>query len=192
MERRFGWGSVLGVLALGWAAGSGVGRAQGRTIVYDGGVSLQLQAEVVASDEHGYPTAIRIELRNIGDAPVYLPMPAVRCGGRDGVVSVQFQFRSAEGKPGQGYGCVVADGNDSKAGLERLRAEWIELSPDHSFVFTEDVQWYTKGLGPGKLTYWPRYDPPWLTEGEKKELRASGYLFPEERVISGSTTVEGK
>jgi hypothetical protein len=144
--------------------------------------------EVATTDSEGNPTAMRIELRNAGEAAIDMPIPEIGCGGLNGGILIQFRFQAADGTE-KGFGCG-GGGVFSKTLLERVHSEWLRLEPDEYFVFTENVRYYVSDLGTGRLTYWAEYDPPSLSQKEKEELRGAGFFFPDDQIMTAPATVE--
>lgn len=183
--RCWRFGGVL--MSLGLIAGVVSVRAQNTAAA--GGVHLELSVEVATTDADENPTAIRIELRNVGESPVDLPPLAVGCGAKSGGVMLLFHFEPGPGNKAKVDGCA---GSFLSAGtlLEQARRDWLRLQTGEYLVMTESIRMYMNGLGPGRLTYQAEYDPQAMSAADKRELLEAGFVFPEEKVMSPPVTVE--
>lgn len=166
---------MAGLIACGSAG------AQGKTQKPESPAKLELTMEVATTDDDGYPSALMITIRNVGDVPVDMPVLKGDCSPDNG-------FRIETGwtpdKPdghgyGSGGGCGIGDGPSLQSRIEHA---WVRLRPGESMTQTERFNWggYARGAGSGTVEYWVEYTPPAITEKEATILKQAGYLIPTE------------
>jgi len=185
------WNYPLALLLYGatiGSIGSILGMAQTGGVAVSDSVRFEVTAEVAASDVEDHPSAIRVELKNVGNSPVDLPMPSMECSGPAGAIVFQFRYEPLNGGLGKGFGCAssLLDGGPF---LERVRTEWLRLDPGEYLTFTVNTRRYFNDLGPGHVEYWVEYLPPSLSAQEKLKLRQGGYHFPERLTATSHTTM---
>jgi hypothetical protein len=149
-------------------------------------IRLEVTLETAATTEDGYPSALRITLRNIGDGPVDMPMPGT-CQGEDGALHLQFMWHSEDGH-GSGGGCGGGL-TDRSPLMDRARNEWLRLQPGEFLIMTKDLRPFFRNLEAGTAEYWIEYDPPALSSDERLQLQRTGYFVPTEKVETAHQSV---
>jgi hypothetical protein len=146
---------------------------------------LELTTEVAATTENGYPSILRITLKNAGNVAVELPMPeqCVPGGGSLHVIHEVHSDNPFDGlELGTGHGCVRGD---SQSIEKRIENEWIRLQPGEFIVLSDStlrrsLQWVQQGT----VEFWAEYTPPDVTVQEFAELTNSGHVIPTEKLES--------
>ncbi len=67
------------VLALAGLMVSGSAGAEGKKTKPESLAKLELSVEIATTDDDGYPSALRITIRNVGGVPVDMPVLHERC-----------------------------------------------------------------------------------------------------------------
>ena len=65
---------------------------------------LKLTMEVAATTEEGYPSVLRVTVKNVGNVAVDMPMPVVGCLPHGGHVSMHLEWRPNQSKNGDSKG----------------------------------------------------------------------------------------
>jgi hypothetical protein len=144
---------------------------------------LELRMEVATKNDDRSPQAIRFTLKNRGNRAIDSPLPPMDCGREDGRIYLSSKIVAGEpGSSGFGHGCGGSGGPGVRTIVERIRNSWLHLKPGEFLVFTGEGRSMLNKAN-GLLTYeiWAEYEPPRLTEGEKKQAEAAGYLIPTSR-----------
>jgi hypothetical protein len=142
---------------------------------------LDLTAEVATTTNEGYPSTLRITLKNVGNVPVDLPFAPEACNP-DGGIEVEMQWAPSgadRAGTGWGHGCGTSDLPPLS---DRVRNEWIRLRPGEYFVFTKKILDQLSGLKSGALEYWVVFTPPTAAPAEVAKLREEGYIIPTEKL----------
>jgi hypothetical protein len=137
---------------------------------------LELSMEIATIDDNGYPSALRITIKNVGGVPVDMPVLKGACNPENGVrVGATW---IADDSIGNGIGSGGGCGGEGASLIERLRW-WVRLRPSESMTTTERADWSAYGKdGPGTVEYWIEYIPPSLSEKEFVSLANEGYQVP--------------
>jgi len=181
MKRDIGRKFCRVTLAIFMAIGSQLAGGQPKAENPRNPVNLELTAEVAATTEDGYPSALRITLKNVGDMAEDMPMPNFGCPGGDGALHVQVEWQSEDGMAGSGGGC--GGRLDHRPPLiERVRHEWLRLQPGEFLVMSQSIRPSLQDLQPGFVSYWVEYSPPILKAAEILELQGAGYLVPTQKI----------
>jgi hypothetical protein len=102
-------------------------------------VHLEGTSEIAASSEEGYPSVLRITLKNSGTIAVDLPMPGIGCSAGDGAVYPQLSWQPDEGMSGTGGGCVRGM-SDRPPLMTRVREQWIRLFHSEFIVMSVNIR----------------------------------------------------
>lgn len=137
--------------------------------------------EIATTDEDGYPSALLITLKNVGGAPVDMPVLKEACAPDNGVrVESNFTPDQPGGFFGEGGGCGVSDQGTLFA---RVKHEWVRLRPGEWMTYTERVRWAGyRGRGPGTVEYWAEYQPPESMAKDVSDLLLAGFVIPNETI----------
>ena len=145
---------------------------------------LELMAEVAATTEDGYPAALRVTVKNVGNVAVDMPMPKFPCVPGGGGVDMRFEWHPNDpedhtGALNTGSGCW----EEHFANLmDRVHRDWIRLQPGDFITVSESFRGRFQNLKPGTVEYWVEYVPPEVKTEELIELQRSGYVIPTERI----------
>jgi len=144
---------------------------------------LELSMEIAATDDDGYPSALRITITNVGGVPVDLPFKEACSPDNGYLIRTGWVPDEPTGRGyGEGYGCGFADGPNLRW---RIEHEWVRLRPGDFLTATERLRWTRHDEdGPGTVEYWVEYDPPYVTPAEFSELSNAGYIIPTEEVTT--------
>lgn len=142
---------------------------------------LELTMEVATTSEDGYPSAIRITVKNIGAVPVDMPLPEGSCVVEGGGVQVRSAWHSTDGLTGSGSGGSC--GTDHFPTLQwRMQNEWIRLRPGEFVSLTKNVRRDFRDRKPGTVEIWAEYQPPEVKPAELAALEQVGYIIPTEKI----------
>jgi hypothetical protein len=143
---------------------------------------LELSFEVATTDDDGYPSSLRITIRNVGGVPVDMPVLKEDCSPDNGfhIWSSWTPDEFNNHGSGSAYGC--GSGDQQTLGW-RVRNDWLRLRPSESMTDTQRVRWddYRKEGG-GTVEYWVAYTPPSATAQEIAALTQAGYVIPTEKL----------
>ena len=146
-------------------------------------VHLELTMEVAATTDEGYPSVLRVTVRNVGNVAVDLPMPALGCLPRGGHVAIHLDWHPSDPSSDNGRGWGMGCGSSDIPNLMiRVRSEWIRLHPGEFIVSSENLRERLGKVAPGTIEYWAEYLPPEANENELAELQQAGYVVPIEKV----------
>jgi len=169
------WSGLVIVLSMGSAIGSRAEHKKPATMAY-----LALSAEVATTSDEGYPVALRVTVKNVGNLIVTMPMLSSDCYPENGL-TLESGWTSPDGKNGSGggSGCGISD---QPTLLERVRSKWIRLAPGEFMTTMLRLSAPTKK--PGTIEYWVEYTPPAATSGEIEELMRVGYAIPTDKLTT--------
>jgi hypothetical protein len=140
---------------------------------------LELTTEVAATTEEGYPSVLRITVKNAGNVAVDLPMPVVGCLPHGGNIVVHTDWKPADPNNhtgrGQGYSCGESG---SPSLMERVHDKWIHLRPGEFVTSSVNLHESLGNVDPGTIEYWVEYAPPEASAKEFAELQQAGYIVP--------------
>jgi len=141
---------------------------------------LELAAEVAATTDQGYPSALRVTLKNVGNRTVTMPVLGGDCHPNNGVRIESFWMSVDEQSGmGGGGGCGITD---QPSLLERARKRWIRLAPGE--FITTTLQLDPRSKDEGTIEYWVEYTPPDATAQELEELLQAGFIIPTEKLAT--------
>jgi len=128
-------------------------------------VQLEVSMDVATTTEEGYPSALRITVKNIGNVAVDMPLPVVGCLPQDGHLFVRLEWHPihSDSMHGHGWGesCGEGCGDCMKLSLtNRIRKEGIHLRPGEFITSSENMQLRLNGIEPGLVEYWIELVPP--------------------------------
>ena len=166
---------ISSIAALILSSGTGLHPQNGKK---ESLAQLELTTEVAASTAEGYPAALRVTLRNVGNLAVTMPLLGSDCHPENGVQLVSF-WLSVDEKSGTGggIGCGMSDRPTLQA---RVRSQWIQLAPGEFMTTMLRVE--TPKTLPGTVEYWVEYIPPDATARERADLLQAGYLIPSDKL----------
>ena len=145
---------------------------------------LELTAEVAATTDEGYPSALRVTVRNVGNLVVTMPILGGDCHPDNGVKVESFWISIDEQSgTGGGGGCGISD---QPSLLARARQKWIRLAPGE--FMTTMLQLDAPNKGAGTLEYWVEYTPPDATAREVDDLMQAGIVVPTEKLTTEHRT----
>jgi hypothetical protein len=173
------WPAMLFLAAVAFAAPAA---AQQKTAKPESLARLDLSVETATTDDEGYPSALRITIRNVGGVAVDMPVLKEDCSPDNGFhIQSSWQPDTDTGLGiGRGYGCGVGDG---PALMYRIQHDWVRLRPGEFMTVTKRVGWSDYGKdGPGTVDYLVEYTPPSVTEQELASLSRAGYVIPDEKL----------
>jgi hypothetical protein len=153
-------------------------------------VYLELTAEVAATTEEGYPSVLRITIKNVGNVAVDMPMPMVPCVPGGGGVEMRFEWHSSDPEDHSGVGTTGKScWQEHFASLMyRVRHDWIHLQPGEFIIVSESLRGRFQEIKPGTVEYWVEYIPPKATPKELAELQQAGYVIPAEKIETAHQT----
>jgi hypothetical protein len=144
---------------------------------------LELSTEIAATGDDGYPSALRITIKNVGGVAVDMPLlKNGACSPLNGfqIHSVWLPDNPVNGGVGSGWGCGMGD---LPSLMYRIQHEWVRLRPGEFMTTTERVDWSSEANeGPGTVEYWVEYTPPSVTKEEIATLLLAGYLIPTDKL----------
>lgn len=141
---------------------------------------LELTAEVAATTDEGYPSALRVTVKNVGNIAVKMPVLGSDCHPDNGVSVKSFWMSiDEESGMGGGGGCGISD---QPSLIERARSKWVRLAPGE--FMTTTLQLDTPNKGAGTVEYWVEYTPPDATPQEIEELLQGGFIIPTEKLAT--------
>jgi hypothetical protein len=115
---------------------------------------LEVMVEVAATTEDGYPSVLRVTVKNVGDVAVDMPMPVVGCKPHGGHIAIHVNWKPSDETVGKGRGwgegCGESEGPSLK---ERIRDEWIHLKPDEFIVISDNFRLRLGQIDPGTIEY---------------------------------------
>lgn len=171
-------------------AGTVMAMGQQRAVMQPNPAHLELTAEVAATTEEGYPSVLRITVKNVGNVAVDMPMPMVPCVPGGGGVEMQFEWHYSD--PGNHTGVSVGKSGcmqDHFPSLkDRVRYDWIHLQPGEFITVSESLRGRFQNLQPGTVEYWVEYIPPEASAKELAELQQAGYIIPTEKIETAHQT----
>ena len=178
--------AVLAVVACVWPAAAG---GQQKIAKPPNPARLELTTEVAATTEDGYPSVLRVTIRNAGNVAVDMPMPALGClvGGGGIEVRLGWTPSDSDGSTGTGWGSACG-GTNRPSILQRIQSEGIRLRPGESIVLSENLHQQLGKVEPGTIEYWAEYTPPEASPEELAELEQAGYVVPTRRIESEHRT----
>jgi hypothetical protein len=166
---------LTGITAAGWA------QPKPKPKMPKTPVQLELTAEVATTTDDGYPSSLRVTIRNVGGVTVDMPVLAGSCHPDNGI-QVQEGWESFE-HPGSGFGGGSGCGmGDVPTLMDRIRCEWVRLRPGESMTETARIHRSVMEQGPGTVTYWVEYTPPDATPAEVETLMQAGTYIPTEKL----------
>jgi hypothetical protein len=151
---------------------------------------LELTADVAATTEEGYPEALRVTIKNVGNVAVDMPMPTAPCVPGGGGVEMRFEWHPKD--PGDHSGMSTSGTScmqDHFASLMyRVRHDWIHLQPGEFIIVSESLRGRFQEIKSGTVEYWIEYVPPEASAKEFAELVQSGYIIPTEKIETAHKT----
>jgi hypothetical protein len=145
---------------------------------------LELSMEIATTNDDGYPSSLRITVKNAGGVPVDMPVLKQGCSPDNGI-KIQSTWMPDE-PTDHGHGSGGACGmSDYPSLLYRVQHTWVRLRPGESMTNTERLTWSNGGENvPGTVEYWVEYMPPSATPAEVAELLGEGYVIPTDEVTT--------
>ena len=143
---------------------------------------LGLTAEVATTTDDGYPSTLRVTLKNVGGATVDMPMLAQGCSPDNGerlVVSWTSDDSSLDS--GSGMSCGMSDQGSL---MTRLKRDWIRLRPGESMTVTERIRGKYDETKRGTVHYQVEYDPPRATNADLAQVFSAGFVIPTEKLTT--------
>jgi hypothetical protein len=146
-------------------------------------VHLELTAEVAATTEEGYPAALRVTVKNVGNMAVDMSMPVLGCLPQGGHLFIHLEWwpddPNNHSSRGWGEGCGEGD---MPSLTNRIRDEGIRLRPGEYITSCENIRKRIGELKPGTVEYWVEFVPPNATKRDLAELQQAGYIIPTEKI----------
>lgn len=170
---------VSSTLALAMSAGIGAftqGPEQNPTSL----AHLELTAEAATSTDEGYPSSLRVTLRNVGNLVVTLPVLGGDCHPDNGV-KVESFWTSMDEQSGV-FGGGACGISDQPSLIERARNAWVRLAPGEFMTTMLHLDPPKKEAG--TTEYWVQYTPPDATPREIEELIQAGLVIPTENLAT--------
>ncbi len=154
--------------------------AQSSTRRAPSAAQLELSAEIAATTDEGYPAALRVTLKNIGNVAVTTPLLGSGCHPDNGVRIERF-WTSVDDQRGigGGGGCGISDQPSLD---ERVRKMWIHLAPGE--FMTATLRLDAPDRKPGFVEYWVEFTPPDATAGEVEHLLEAGFVIPTDKLAT--------
>jgi len=151
---------------------------------------LELTAEVAATTDEGYPSVLRITIKNVGNVAVDMPMPKAPCVPGDGGVMVRSEWRPSDPEDHTAsFSGIAGCAMDHFPSLKfRVAHQWIRLRPGEFIVISESLREDFLDLRPGTVTYWVQYIPPRVPPEELIDLQRSGFVVPIEKIETAHQT----
>ncbi|MGB7985839.1 MAG: hypothetical protein WCF54_11800 [Terracidiphilus sp.] len=178
--RKAGW-TAIAALCVGLYAS--VISAQQKPEKPSNPAHLELTMEVAATTEEGYPSVLRVTVKNVGNVAVDMPMPVIGCLPQHGSIFIHLEWRSihSENHDGTGWGFGCGEG-EMPSLTSRIRDEGIHLRPGEYIASSENIRKRIEGLKPGIVEYWVEFIPPQATIWDITELQKVGYIVPTEKI----------
>jgi hypothetical protein len=148
-------------------------------------VRLEISTEVAATTDEGYPSVLRVTVKNVSSIAVDMPMPVMGCLPQDGHVFLQMNWKSTN--PNNPVGPVFGQGcgeGDMPRLTEQIRKEGIRLRPGEYVTSSENVSSHYADIKPGMIEYWVEFAPPRPTKQDLVELQEAGFVVPTETIES--------
>jgi hypothetical protein len=143
---------------------------------------LELTMEVAATTEEGYPSVLRVTLKNAGNVAVDMPMPETYCLPRGGSIDVHLAWSpESPERTGLGWGGGCAE-SEMPHLIDQVRQDWIRLQPGEFIAMSQSIRDFYRTLDRGTVEYWVEYVPPEVTTKELAELQQAGYIVPSEKI----------
>ena len=140
---------------------------------------LELTMEVATTSDDGYPTVVRITLKNVGATTVDMPNLQISCMP-DGGIEVQTEWTPDDRKSvGEGWGHSCGR-SDSPSLLKRIKQDWLRLRSGEFITVSESIRDRISDLKSGTLEYWAEYIPPRASAKELADVQQAGYIIPTE------------
>jgi hypothetical protein len=145
---------------------------------------LELTMEVAATTKEGYPSVLRVTVKNVGIVAVDMPMPKFPCipGGGGVEIRVQWHPNTTEDHTGRGYGRSGCSQDHFASLAVRVKEEWIHLRPGEFITVSDNFRSELRNLDPGTVEYWVEYVPPEANAKELAELQQVGNIVPIEKI----------
>ena len=139
-------------------------------------VQLELTAEVATTTDDGYPSALRVTLRNVGGTAVDMPMNAGGCLPDRGL-GVEAYWTPDDEQMGSGSGGACGSNNEESL-MSRIKRQWIRLRPGEFITETLSLLSRYDPAKQGTVHYRAVYIPPFIAKQELEEARSAGYVIP--------------
>jgi hypothetical protein len=145
---------------------------------------LELTVEVAATTEEGYPSVLRVTVKNAGNVAVDMPMPKFPCipGGGGVEIRVQWHPKTTKDHTGTFYGHSGCSQDHFASLMIRVQEDWIRLRPGEFIVVSDNFRTKLQNLKRGTVEYWVEYVPPEASAKDLAELQQAGYIIPTEKI----------
>jgi hypothetical protein len=131
----------------------------------------------------GLPDSFEISVMNTGDSNIVYPEPAKACQGNSGSIYLEQRYIGEGNKNASSVNCA-ADSYSQPAILDRIK-HWTVLQPGKSYTVVEKRgELFPEQNDPGVYDLWAVYIPPTLAESDQRMLTNSGYVFPQQLIVS--------
>jgi hypothetical protein len=171
------------------SAGTAMAAGQQKTEKPPNPVYLELSAEVATTTDDGYPAALRITVKNVGNVAVDMPIPISPCLVGGGGVEIHYQWHSNNPEiPPFTSKSWTCGRTHFPSLMNRVQDEWIRLHPGEFIVVSDTIRAHLRNLKPGIVEYWVEYAPPEVTPKEVDELQQAGYIIPTEKIETAHQT----
>ena len=153
-----------------------------------GRARLELTMEIATTSDEGYPSALRVTIKNVGGETVSLPVFGAGCSPDNGTrVVVTWVSNDGSQARGGGGGCGTNDVGSLK---DRVEKRWLRLRPGEFLTTTESLLNRYDPAERGTVRYSVEYEPPLARKGEIAELAAAGYVIPTELIRTDERTFQ--
>ena len=137
--------------------------------------NLELTAEVAATTDDGYPSALRVTIKNVGNVAVDMPMLAPVCADAGVKVWVTWTANNASPFTRSWAGSC---GSSSAPIVQQIEEHWVRLRPGEFMTTSLSLRDDIRGLGPGIVEYWAVYFPPRVNPKDAADVLQAGYIIP--------------
>jgi len=178
--KNTGWMAVAAMCVSLYAS---VVAAQQKPVKLANPAQLELTMEVAATTEEGYPSVLRVTVKNVGNVAVDMPVPVLGCSSYGGhsVVHTDWKPVDPNNHNGRGWGEGCSEDLPTPL-LERVRDEWVHLRPEEFVTASENLHERLGKVDPGTVEYWVEYIPPKANAKNLTELQMAGYIVPTEKI----------
>jgi hypothetical protein len=181
--RKVGWIAAASV----WVCAS-VAAGQQKTEKLANPAHLEMTMEIAATTEEGYPSVLRVTIKNVGNVAVDMPMPETYCLPRGGSIDVNIAW-SSEDPERTGLGWGRACGQSAPPHLiDQVSRDWIRLQPGEFITMSQGIRDFYRNLDRGTVEYWVEYVPPEVSAKELAELQQTGYIVPTKKIETAHQT----
>lgn len=144
---------------------------------------LELTADVSTTTEEGYPSSVRVTIRNVGGETLDMPVLTTDCSPDNGL-QVNVVWASDDGQNGSGSGGSCGTGDQGSL-ISRIQRQWLRLRPGEFMTQTINLLTHYDPAKRGTVSYRVIYIPPSETKLELEEARSAGYVIPAKRLDTG-------